>query len=266
MTKGAALGSPDATPFSFWEDPTIDLAELIEQNGAATIEEQVGFKDERSQARADRAQERAQAQQSRSTAAYNRSNAAVEGIPMGQPIMVGHHSEARHRRDLAKSHTAMSQSVAVSQYAAHLGERATGSRQQISNRQTIKYMGNRLKEAQVKLRAAEKRLEKSPDNLHCQLDKADAEASIAHWTAAIDAAGGMLSKETVSKGDWVEFIGGWYEVIRSNKKSVTITNFLYPGGSYVVPYHKLGGHRTAQQIQAAKDEKLKAEAESNSSK
>lgn len=32
-----------------------------------------------------------------------RSRAQVEGIPLGQPILVGHHSERRHRRALEKS-------------------------------------------------------------------------------------------------------------------------------------------------------------------
>ena len=257
--QGGSTRFTGRNTFSFWNDPTIDLAELIEQNGAATIEEQVAFKDERSQACADRAQERAQAQQSKSTAAYNRSNAAVAGIPMGQPIMVGHYSEAGHRRDLAKSHTAMSQSVAASQYAEHLEGRANGSQRQISNRQTIEYMGNRLEEAQTQLRAAEKRLKASPENPHCQLDKADAEASIAHWTAAIDAAGGMLSKEVVSKGDWIYFIGTWYEVIRASAKSVTVTGWLYPGGTYVVPYHKLKDHKTAAQMQEIQKDRAKTE-------
>lgn len=250
--------------FSFWSDPTIDLAELIEQNGAASIEEQVALKDERSQARADRAQERAQAQQSKSTAAYNRSNAAVAGIPMGQPILLGHHSEARHRRDLAKSSAAMNQSVAASQYAKHLEERADGSRRQIENRQTIEYMGNRLDEAQTQLRAAEKRLKASPDNPHCQLDKTDAEAAIAHWTAAINAAGGMLSKEVISKGDWVYFISTWYKVIRTNKKSVTITGWLYETGEYIVPYHKLKSHKTAAQMQETQKDRAKTESNSAS--
>jgi hypothetical protein len=248
--------------FSFWSDPTINLAEAIEEQGEASLGEQVAFKDERSQARADRSQERAQSQQSKSADAYRRSHAAVAGIPMGQPILVGHHSEGRHRRDIAKSHAAMGESVAASQYAEHLEERAAGSARQIKNRQTIEYMGNRLEEARTKLRAAEKRLQASPHNRYGLLDQADAEQAIAHWTAEIEAAGGMLSKETVNKKDWVFYIGKWYEVIRVSAKSVTVTGWLYPGGTTTIPYHCLNkekGHKTAAQMQATKDEKAKTE-------
>lgn len=55
---------------------------------------------ERKQARADRYRERALQAKAGSTAAYRRSEELVEHIPSGQPILVGHHSEKRHRRAL----------------------------------------------------------------------------------------------------------------------------------------------------------------------
>ena len=59
--------------------------------------------EERLQARKERLEARAGTAAARSDAAYNRSRKATEGIVMGQPILVGHHSEGRHRRDLARS-------------------------------------------------------------------------------------------------------------------------------------------------------------------
>ena len=59
-----------------------------------------------------------------STAAYNRSNSYVEHIPMGQPILIGHHSESRHRAALRRSHAAMSKSVELDNKANRLEERA----------------------------------------------------------------------------------------------------------------------------------------------
>jgi len=57
-------------------------------------------------------------------AAHDRSNAAVAGIPLGQPILVGHHSEGRHRRDIARSHKAMDKSMELTRKAKYYREKA----------------------------------------------------------------------------------------------------------------------------------------------
>lgn len=58
------------------------------------------------------------------TAAYNRSGAATAGIPLGQPILVGHHSERRHRSALKRSDNAMRRSLDLAETATRLTERA----------------------------------------------------------------------------------------------------------------------------------------------
>jgi hypothetical protein len=50
----------------------------------------------------------------KSDAYFQTSHKITENIPMGQPILVGHHSEQRHRRDLDKSWNAMSKCVELS--------------------------------------------------------------------------------------------------------------------------------------------------------
>lgn len=59
-----------------------------------------------------------------STSAWKRSNDIVSCIPLGQPILVGHHSEGRHRRAIEKSHNAMRASVEASKKADYYRERA----------------------------------------------------------------------------------------------------------------------------------------------
>ncbi|MCD7969132.1 MAG: DUF3560 domain-containing protein [Alistipes sp.] len=61
--------------------------------------------------RAERFRNLAYKAKDKSNAAYEQSNKAVSGIPMGQPILVGHHSEKRHRAALKRSHNAMDISV-----------------------------------------------------------------------------------------------------------------------------------------------------------
>jgi hypothetical protein len=48
---------------------------------------------------------------------YKASHNATDGIPFGQPILVGHHSEGKHRRALQKSWNAMGKSVELTKKA-----------------------------------------------------------------------------------------------------------------------------------------------------
>lgn len=55
---------------------------------------------------------------------YKSSHAATEHIPLGQPILVGHHSESAHRRALDKSWNDMGKCVAMSEKAEAYESRA----------------------------------------------------------------------------------------------------------------------------------------------
>jgi hypothetical protein len=67
--------------------------------------------------RADRARNEAEN-------AFKRSNNAVAGIPFGQPILVGHHSERAHRNAIEKSHNAMRKGIELEGKAKHYENRA----------------------------------------------------------------------------------------------------------------------------------------------
>lgn len=57
---------------------------------------------ERRLARAERLRDWSEANAAHSDAKFAGANRISSGIPFGQPILVGHHSERRHRRDLAR--------------------------------------------------------------------------------------------------------------------------------------------------------------------
>lgn len=77
--------------------------------------------------RADRLNAAADRAQARSDAAYQRSNDLVSMIPLGQPILVGHHSERADRNRRAKSWAAMDKSVAEAKTAERLRHAARSS-------------------------------------------------------------------------------------------------------------------------------------------
>lgn len=72
---------------------------------------------ERAKAKAERYEEWADKARQRSDEAFERSNNAVAGIPLGQPILVGHHSEGMHRAAIKRSWAAMDKSVEESKKA-----------------------------------------------------------------------------------------------------------------------------------------------------
>lgn len=69
----------------------------------------------------------------RSDAAYAASTRIADGIPLGQPILIGHHSEKRARRDQARIHSAMSRSVEQQKLAAHHVSKAAGLEAQLES-------------------------------------------------------------------------------------------------------------------------------------
>jgi len=80
--------------------------------------------EQKQDARRERLEQRADSATERSNQAYEASNRATQGIVMGQPILVGHHSEARHRGALKRSDNAMRRCVEEAQRAEELSRRA----------------------------------------------------------------------------------------------------------------------------------------------
>jgi hypothetical protein len=94
---------------------------LNRENGTMTRRERLERKLEK---RADWAQSRkAKAEQ-----AFDRADLREErsGIPLGQPILVGHHSEGRHRRALERADNAMRKAIEHNDMAKHHESKAEG--------------------------------------------------------------------------------------------------------------------------------------------
>jgi len=67
----------------------------------------------------ERYSELAEKNKERSEAAYASSKAIADNIPFGQPILVGHHSEARHRRDAKRIHNGFAKSFELADKAEY---------------------------------------------------------------------------------------------------------------------------------------------------
>jgi hypothetical protein len=116
--------------FALPDEPPLDLgAELGGDGPAAPAPEpepepvraigRADF-DERRQARIERLEDAAARKRSEAAASFQRIETIAAVIPMGQPILVGHHSEKRHRRDLKRIDAGMRRGVAAQREAAEL--------------------------------------------------------------------------------------------------------------------------------------------------
>lgn len=64
---------------------------------------------------------------------FDAARSVTAGIPMGQPILVGHHSERAHRNVLARSDSHMRAAVESSDMAEHHASKAAGIERQLAN-------------------------------------------------------------------------------------------------------------------------------------
>lgn len=88
---------------------------------------------ERRLARADRLRDWASTRRQKSRAAFKAVDRICDGIPMGQPILVGHHSERHARRDQERIHNGMSKGIEHQHMAESMSSRADEIERQAEN-------------------------------------------------------------------------------------------------------------------------------------
>lgn len=106
-----------------------EAAEQREQQEREARRAVIGRRDyeTRKASRIERLRQRAAKARGASESAYKAAHERAEYIPLGQPILVGHHSERRHRRDIAKIQHGYQVAAAEAARAKRLEERAKRS-------------------------------------------------------------------------------------------------------------------------------------------
>ena len=88
---------------------------------------------ERLERKLERRQEWAGKASTRSGAAFGAAHRIADVIPMGQPILVGHHSEGRARRDAARIDSSMRKGCDLSDLSKHHESKADGIQHHLNN-------------------------------------------------------------------------------------------------------------------------------------
>lgn len=114
-------------------------------------------------ARRERMAERAENLREQAAREYRKADLREEasGIPLGQPILVGHHSERKHRRTIERADNAMRRSIEATRKAEELERRAANPSAAISSDdpdacQKLRAKIERAERAQVAMKAANK--------------------------------------------------------------------------------------------------------------
>lgn len=130
----------------------------------AKVDDFLAGYDERKERKLERAERFADNADKRAHEHWKTSQALVAGIPMGQPVLVGHHSEKRHRRTLQRSDAHMGKACEEHKKAKRWAGRAEG----IANDRSIHYDDP---EAAEKLQARIEQLE-AKQELYKAMNKA----------------------------------------------------------------------------------------------
>ncbi|MEV0283514.1 DUF3560 domain-containing protein [Kribbella sp. NPDC050820] len=246
-------------------DAGFDVAVTIDNTVSRPVQDREAERDARARRRAELLQTPAERRRAAAEAASNASRRIADGIPLGQPILIGHHSERRHRRDLQRIQDLTRKSVEESRAADDAQRRAEALADATDRRYSAISVGRRIDRLETQLRKVQRQLDGYTrviggyEQVHppaegrfaetLRLARADLTSQLDYWHGIrdeLDAAGPTYSKETIRKGDYVRVSGVSRRVARVNQKTVSVeTGYSWTGRA---PYHGITGHRSAEDV------------------
>jgi len=202
-------------------------------------------------------------------AAERRAAAALP--PGGEPIKIGHHSEARHRKAIERAHEKLGRAIGAEDAAKAAAAKARAASKTTEHRYspiTVKNRIDRLSAEQRKDQRAldgHRRVVARTAN-HTYADEfapatgeyrqrllermAQRGDQIAYWESVYaeqrDAGiANSYSRDTIAKGDQIKYRRQWYTVVRANPKTVSVR--LHEGATWTntIGYHEISDHRRA---------------------
>lgn len=241
--------------WSFWNDPTQALIGAIEKYGKQSFAEQVEARVERKLTRAERYEGYAENATARSETRLNAASSIADAIPLGQPILVGHHSERRHRRDLDRIDTNMRKGIEESKKAEHFSHRVGSLEIDVRKiTQDRSYFMNQIEKEDALLRKLKRNSIAFP-KYDYKPQIAECGEKLAYWRGKLAEVGNALKSqgvriatpENIKVGSRIKYTRTWYEVIRISKKSVTIKGWLdIPHFTWRVRYVDIDDFRDPQ--------------------
>ncbi|MFD8978640.1 DUF3560 domain-containing protein [Streptomyces sp. NPDC059564] len=243
----------------------------VDESDRRTFAEQEEDRSERAADRSERFSGYADNAASRSDAAYAGAHRIADGIPMGQPILLGHHSQRSAEQDRDRIDNGMRKSIREGEKASYWSSRAAAAEGYEKFRKNPGVTLRRIAKLEADLRAVEKWQQgksakgftRNPDDPELARMHAELAEEIAYWQGVIKEAEAkgfkVWSKKDFTKGDFVLHRGRYFEVLRVNAKSVTIPHIHNGIGervvraegnrldwTWTVPYDDVSGRKSPQ--------------------
>ncbi len=112
--------------------------------------------------RADALDEKARRLDAAARGRRDAEHAILDFIPPGQPILVGHHSEGRHRRDLARADAHRRAARDLGNRAETAAQRAESAEQHMTRRENPVTVANRIQKLEADIRRFERAMTPCP--------------------------------------------------------------------------------------------------------
>jgi hypothetical protein len=225
--------------------------------------------------RADRLTARAERLAAEAAGREDAANRVLEHIPLGQPLLTDHHSYRADRRRRDRAHANMARAVELERAAGQTAAAAATAAAHMTHRHNPETVANRIRTLTAELN----RYQREHTALaaeHTALAAAAALATDAAVTGGARArrAGELAehlehtraqltywqqvraeqitageatnySRADISRGDLIQYHGGWCVVVRANAKSVSVPAPLAGGtATHTVRYEHLRDHVT----------------------
>lgn len=217
-----------------------------------------GDRAERMEDRAEALHAKAERKAGERDARWAAADRLSDAIPMGQPILVGHHSERRHRRDLERIQANGFKGLEAHREAQAAAAAAKSAERHMDYRENPTTVLNRLERLRADLGRAQRALTGHTRTLYTladgtkvtdtsgpatgrhreqrELDVQHLTSQISYWEGLVaerKAAGdwGLIDLADIKKGDDIGFWGGRATVTRVNKVSVSIRD-TFDGKSF----------------------------------
>ena len=139
------------------EDFLINLCGEIEDEDTSLVD--------RAEERSERFEDYSEARAEDAERAHKAVSVIANGIPLGQPILIGHHSERHARRDAEKIENGMRKAVKMWETSQYWKDRAAGAIRHAKYKELPSVRARRIKGLEADLRSQERNKEKAAHGL-----------------------------------------------------------------------------------------------------
>jgi len=204
--------------------------------------DQVEREQEKAAERADRMADRSRKADQESDSRFNAAHKLGSMIPMGQPILVGHHSEKMHRRHIEKIDNNMRKACEAKDKAAYYSGRLEAAQLTAEGRKykNAGYLSNRIKECNARIKECERGLQgksyvyseakpiSEERRAYWLAQMAEAQDKLEYMQWCLSQIGNVFDKESLAGKTKVKIGGRWRELVRANPTTVSVANTCFP--------------------------------------